>query len=115
MEDKRSFTSSVLEISQMNLFQRAIYQNLSSFIHYLLIEHKVSGYPSTKLLSRNLDPRTLLLSLPNDSTDETFCLRLAIQNLNHSLFELFWSHFDFLYDERHLMILTRFLLFLGPS
>lgn len=67
-----------------------------------------------KGVARHIDPRSLLLGTALDD-DETFCLRLAISNLNYPLLELFWTHFDYLYDERHLMIIARFLLFLGPA
>jgi len=67
-----------------------------------------------KGVPKHLDQRALLIGTSQDE-DETFCLRLAIANQNYPLMELFWTHFDYLYDERHLMTLARFLMFLGPS
>jgi hypothetical protein len=77
----------------------------------LLIEHKVFSGP--KGVSRNIDPRIILLGT-NQDDDETFCLRLALANDNVALLMLLWTHFDYLYDERHMMTFARFLLFLGP-
>lgn len=85
---------------------------MTSLIQYLLIEHKV--ITSTKGAPKNIDPRILLLGTPLDD-DETLALRLAISNVNLPLFELFYTHFNYLWQPSHLLTIARFLLFLTPS
>jgi hypothetical protein len=85
---------------------------MTSLVQYLLIEHMTPS--GVKGIPKHLDPRSLLIGTSQDE-DETFCLRLALANTNLPLLELFWSHFDYLYDERHLMTVARYLMFLGPA
>jgi hypothetical protein len=56
-----------------------------------------------------VDPRIILLGTDEDE-DETLSLRLAIMNNNFFVFLLFWNNFGYLYNDTHMMTVTRFIL-----
>jgi hypothetical protein len=75
-------------------------------IKYILKEHQViTSSRQTKLV----DPR-IILNNSYAEEDETLTLRLAINTGNYQIFMFLWDEFPFLYTERHLYILAKYLL-----
>lgn len=107
MEDKNAFVKSIIELNKLNLLQLALHYNFSNLVRYIITEHKVLS--SKKQTPKSIDPRIILMGTEQDN-DETFSLRLAISNVPQAFF-MFWNDFPFLYDERHMMTIARFLLF----
>lgn len=79
----------MIDISQLNILQLALFYGLKNLFKYLLKEHK-------GLNQKPLDPRIILLSY---NSDESFTLRYALQLRNISAFSLMWESFPYLYSE----------------
>lgn len=106
LANKVDFERQTTDYSKMNILQLAILFDFEKFVRYVLEEHKVL---SNTRQPKNVDPRIILA----DEEDETFSLRLAIDIRCEGIFEFLWSWFKHLYDERHLLILLRFIIYTG--
>jgi hypothetical protein len=85
-----------------------IYQ-FYNVVNYILSEHKVIA--SNRQLT-NVDPRIILANRENED-DETQTVRLSIEFYpDSSLFYRYWAYYPHLFTEKHLMIITKFMLYL---
>ena len=93
--------------SVFNVLQLAIYNQKSMFpfVRYLLKEHQTI---TSSRQSKLVDPR-IILSNSFSEEDETLTLRLALQLQHMNIFQLLWDDFFFLYTERHLYTIAKYL------
>lgn len=68
-------------------------------------EHKVL---SAAKQQKPVDSRILLVGPDNDD-DDTFTVRIAIQNNNAEIFSYLWRDFTYLFDENSMMVVGRFI------
>jgi hypothetical protein len=107
--ERDGFYQTTTSKGNLNVLQMAVINKFYTVVNYILSEHRIIA--SNRQLV-GVDPRIILANRENED-DETLTLRLAIEFYpDSSLFYRFWAYYPHLFNERHLMTVTRFMLFL---